>query len=105
MARLAKASCHGSHILFEGQTRFRFVAEAAAAADMSNYVPILVDCDDETRRHPLSVDRGQPELADQSMMDWARFLRDEARTGGYDILDTSAHALATSVDAVSRHFD
>ena len=93
------------HILFEGQTRFRFAAEAAAAADMSNYVPILVDCDDETRRHRLSVDRGQPELADQSMMDWARFLRDEARTGGYDILDTSAQALATSVDAVSRHFD
>jgi len=38
-------------------------------------------------------------------MDWARFLRDEARTGGYDILDTSAQALAASVDAVTRHFD
>ena len=39
------------------------------------------------------------------MMDWARFLRDEARSGGYDILDTSAQALATSVEAVSRYFD
>jgi hypothetical protein len=64
-----------------------------------------VDCDDDTRRHRLSVCRGQPELAGQSMMDWARFLRDESRAGGYDILDTSAQALAASVDAVCRHFE
>ena len=105
MARLAEASRHASHILFEGQTRFRFVAEAAAAAGLANHLPILVDCDDETRSHRLSIDRGQPELADQSMMDWARFLRREAVGDGYGILDTSAQALATGVDAVSRHFD
>ena len=47
----------------------------------------------------------QPELADQSMMDWARFLRDEATSGGCEILDTSALSLAASVEAVARHFD
>ena len=104
MARLAEASRHARHILFEGQTRFRLVAEAAAAAGLSHHVPILVDCDDETPKHRLSFDRGQPELADQTMMDWARFcamrLEPAATTSSI-----RAQALATSVEAVSRFFD
>jgi hypothetical protein len=38
------------------------------------------------------------------MMNWARFLREEARRGGYEILDTSAKSLDISVDQICRHF-
>jgi AAA domain-containing protein len=104
MFRLAGTSRPGGDILFEGQMRLAFLSAAIEAAGLPDCIPILVDCDDETRRRRLSLDRMQPELADQSMMDWARFLRDEAKNGSCEILDTSTLSLAASVAAVSRHF-
>ena len=105
MFRLSAAARRGRHVLFEGQTRFSSVADAAGAAGLSSYVAILVDCDDETRAKRLSMERNQPELADRRMMDWARFLRAEAKSGGYEILDTSSQSVGTSVRRVCRHFD
>jgi len=105
MFRLAGTSRPRGHILFEGQMRLAFLSAAVAAAGLTGCIPVLVDCDDETRKRRLSLDRMQPELADQSMMDWARFLRDEATSAGCEILDTSALSLTASVEAISRHFD
>jgi hypothetical protein len=105
MFRLAGTVHSGRDVLFEGQMRLAFLSAAVEAAGLSGCIPILVDCDDETRTRRLSLDRMQPELAGQSMMDWARFLRDEAKSGGCEILDTSAQSPAASVAAVSRHFD
>ena len=84
-----------SGILFEGQTRPSFLAEAA----MGNfrYTPILIDCDVRTRARRLSHDRQQPELVTDDMMNWARHLRREAQAHGYEILDTSALPLNESV--------
>ena len=104
MFRLAGTVDPGRDVLFEGQMRLAFLSAAIAASGLTDCIPVLVDCDDETRRRRLSLDRMQPELADQSMMDWARFLRDEATSAGCEILDTSALSLAASVEAVSRHF-
>src|SRR5690349_18373585 len=53
MARLASLRRSGRRLLFEGQTRLSFLAEGAAAAGGSDYLPILVDCDDETRSRRL----------------------------------------------------
>jgi hypothetical protein len=80
-----------------------FIKEAAAAADIDDYRLILVDCDDATRTHRLSVERGQPELADANMMNWAAYLRREAQASGLEILDTSHLSLKQSVDNVLRH--
>jgi ABC-type branched-subunit amino acid transport system ATPase component len=102
--RLSAAARRGRHILFEGQTRFSSVSEAALAAGLLDHVAILVDCDDETRCGRLSIDRKQPELADRHMMDWARFLRTEATSGGHEILDTSAQSVDASARHVCRHF-
>ena len=75
MAKLAPLSKSGRRLLFEGQTRLSFLAEGAEAAGIPAYRPILVDCDDETRSMRLRVERDQPELADETMMNWARYLR------------------------------
>src|ERR1700733_1456836 len=93
MAKLAPLSRSGRGLLFEGQTRLSFLAEGAEVAGGPVYLPILVDCDDKTRSRRLSLEREQPELANENMMNWARYLRHEAKESGCEILDTSALSL------------
>ncbi len=93
MAKLAPLCGRGHGLLFEGQTRLSFLAEAAEAAGITAYAPILVDCDDETRATRLSLERRQSELANEAMMTWADYLRRDAKERGCDILDTSGIAL------------
>ncbi|TCU11207.1 AAA family ATPase [Rhizobium sullae] len=76
------------------------IAEGAAAAGWFDYIPILVDCDDEKRAMRLIVDRQQPELANPEMMIWANYLRLEAKANGCDILDTSSVPLDQAVPYV-----
>ena len=97
MARLAPLGRSGRGVLFEGQTRLSFLAEGAEAAGGPAYLPILVDCDDATRSRRLTLERGQPELANENMMNWARYLRCETQRSGCEILDTSAATLEQCV--------
>jgi len=70
MAKLAPLCRSGRRLLFEGQTRLSFLAEGAEAAGDPAYLPILVDCDDKTRSTRILLERKQPELAKENMMDW-----------------------------------
>jgi shikimate kinase len=97
IAKLASVVTATSCVLFEGQTRPSFLAEAATAMGNIRYTLILIDCDDRTRARRLSHDRQQPELITDDMMNWARYLRREAQAHGYDILDTSTLPLHESV--------
>jgi hypothetical protein len=100
MARLAPLGRSGRRVLFEGQTRLSFLAEGAAAAGGCLYAPILVDCDDGTRSGRLLLERRQPELANENMMNWARHLRREAGKYGCEILDTSMLSLEPCISYV-----
>lgn len=91
-------------VLFEGQMRLAFVHEAAAAAGIFDYTVILVDCDDETRRRRLMEERRQANLASDEMINWARFLREEAQIRGDRILDTSCISLDQAVEFVRSQF-
>ena len=102
LARLAPQVRKGRATLLEGQMRPSFIKEAVAAADIDDYRLILIDCDDATRTHRLSVERGQPELADANMMNWAAYLRREAQTNGCEILDTSNLSIGQSADVVLK---
>ena len=102
MERLAPLLADGRTILFEGQTRFAFLKEAAENAGIANWHGVLVDCDDPTRGIRLASHRGQAELANSHMMNWAAFLRREAIAGGYEILDTTDLSLADEVEWVLR---
>jgi hypothetical protein len=105
MLRLAGAAKSTPRLLFEGQTRFSFLAEGAEAAGGLAYTPILVDCDDDTRSRRLTIDRNQPELATTDMMRWARYLRDEAKIHHHPILDTAALSLPDSIDWVMARLE
>ena len=100
IAKLAQAVKTGRKVLFEGQMRLAFLAEGAAAAGALDYLPILVDCDDEIRSKRLITDRGQPELANEEMMIWARYLRREAKDNSCEVLDTSLLSLDEAVSYV-----
>ncbi len=104
MARLAAEAKSAPRLLFEGQTRFSFLADGAAAGGLA-YDPVLVDCDDDARSRRLQIERKQPELASDDMMNWARYLRREANAHGYPVLDTSALALADSVEWVMERLE
>jgi hypothetical protein len=104
MAKLAVVSHHfRRNILLEGQMRLSFVLEAAAAASITNYALILVDCDDATRTRRLTLNRRSPELANSTMMDWAKYLRGEANQLGCNILDTSITPLDVCVEQIWAH--
>jgi len=100
MAPLSPLLTKGRSVLFEDQARFSFLAEAAERAGIGSHSFILIDCDDETRARRLSIDRGQPDLSNPDMMNWAAFLRHEAQTYGCEILDTSNLTVEQGVERV-----
>ena len=103
--KIAPLLAGGKQVLFEGQMRIAFIRDALHASEIENAEILCVDCDDATRTKRLTHDRLQPELASESMMGWASFLRQEALEAGFDILDTTHLSLAESVGAVLSIFE
>jgi len=101
--RLAPIVCNGRRVLFEGQMRIAFIREALELQSLPNAHVILVECEDATRDARLIHDRGQPELANDSMRGWSRYLHGEAVGVGIEILDTSKQTLAECVAHVARY--
>jgi dephospho-CoA kinase len=100
--RIARALTAGRTVLFEGQMRIAFIQEALTVFEIKNSRVLCVECDDVTRTQRLTHDRLQPDLANESMMGWSRYLHEETIKTGYDILDTTNLSLADSVDIVVR---
>jgi len=95
----------GKLVLFDGQMRISFIFEACAAAKITNYKTILVDCDDASRESRLRINRRQPELAAATMMNWARFLRNEADARSILKLDTTRSSIEECVSELLDVFD
>ena len=87
----------GTSVLFEGQMRIAFIKEGLVASKISSARVVLVDCDDITRSERLNVTRGQPDLANPDMMNWARYLREEAHEAQIGVLDTARLSVAECV--------
>lgn len=85
-------------VLFEGQSRISFIQEAIEENNILDVEIILVDCDDAVRDERLRGPRGQPELSNSEMMNWARYLREEALDANLEILDTTERSLDESVE-------
>jgi dephospho-CoA kinase len=68
--------------VLDGQTRPSFIAEACDLNGVTSCRIIAITCSDDARRVRL-LSRGQPELANAQMMEWARYLVAETtRVGG-----------------------
>jgi predicted kinase len=102
--RLAPLVRSGRPVLFEGQMRPDFVREAMEVSGLRAQV-VLVECDDATRRERLVMDRQQAELANEDMLQWARFLRKEADLLKHEVLDTSGRTIEECVERVKGMFE
>ena len=100
LERIAPMLAEGKNVVFEGQMRIAFIREALTACKIKDARVLCVECDDSTRMRRLTYDRLQPELANESMMGWSRYLHREALEAGYEILDTTNLSLSDSVTYV-----
>ena len=77
--------------------RISFILEACKENDISDFQIFLFDCNDEERKKRL-ISRGQSDLANQKMLDWAEYLRNEVVTiPGAIIIDTSSLQIEEAV--------
>ncbi len=100
--RIAKVLASGQPVLFEGQMRIAFVQEALQAHCIEHARIICVECDDSTRIDRLTIERLQPELANENMLGWSRYLHQEAIEAGYEVFDTTGLSPAGSTAHVLR---
>ena len=84
-------------VILEGQARPSFIDDAFAAFGVARAAIALVHCDDEERERRLHA-RGQPELANDEMRSWSRFLLREAIARRLAVIDTTR---ATVEDAAA----
>jgi dephospho-CoA kinase len=77
-----------SPAVLDGQVRQSFIDEACRSAALTDYRIILFDCEDSVRRQRL-LRRGQLDLANDRMSNWARYLREQALLRNETIIDTT----------------
>jgi shikimate kinase len=97
-----KAENLSGPVLFEGQSRISFIQEALKANEIEVAEIVLVDCNDAIRDARLRGPRAQPDLSNPQMMNWARYLREEAQKANLVILDTSNRSIDESVELLAR---
>lgn len=89
IAHIASTLASGRPVLLETQCRIAFLREALDRNGIAHARILLVECDDATRDHRLRHHRHQPELANDSMRSWSRFLHQEALDDHLEVLDTT----------------
>lgn len=77
-----------SNVILDAQTRPSFIEEACKKNGITNYEVILLDCTDDERTSRL-IKRNHRELANEQMMNWAKYLRTESKKLGYRIIDNT----------------
>lgn len=75
-------------IIFEGQVNLKFIKDGFLKNNFSNYKIILIDCSDDVMKERLTC-RNQPELFNNNMKNWLKYLRNQAEDFGIDIINTS----------------
>jgi adenylate kinase family enzyme len=97
--RRMRGALANSHVMLDGQTRPSFIAEACEINDVKSYMVILIDCSDSVRKARL-LQRGQPELANEQMMEWGRYLLRETEKIGGEIINNDDLSVIETADAI-----
>lgn len=99
-AKRIKESIRFAPTILDGQIRPSFIKEACEEIFIPVFEIILFDCTDGVREQRLA-ERGQPELANKKMMNWAKYLRDESLLNGYKIIDNTNYSIQQSLEKFS----
>lgn len=76
-------------IIFEGQVNLDFIKKGFAQHDFLNYTIILLHCDQKKMIDRLKNKRKQPEIVNDDMKNWLKFLHKQAKDFKASIIDTS----------------
>ena len=76
-------------IIFEGQMNLDFIINGFKRHHFDDYKIVLIDCSEEVMINRLIEERKQPELANEDMCNWLRFLRNQAKKYSVAIIDTT----------------
>lgn len=90
-------------VLLDTQCRIAFLQEALSLHRISWARIVLVECNDSVRDARLVDDRRQPELANEDMANWSRYLHQEAVDAGIEILDTGSVSLTQAVARICSY--
>lgn len=82
-------TCHDEKIFFEGQVNLQFIRNAFRKQNFKNYEIILLDCTEKEMGDRLADKRAQPELFTNHMINWLRYVRNQAREMGAKVIDTT----------------
>ena len=74
--------------IFDVHTKPQNIENACNDFGIIDYVVILLDCSDDERKNRL-IERGQPHLINDSLFEWALFLRDEAVKRDYIVIENT----------------
>src|SRR5262245_30389453 len=88
-------------VILDGQTRQSFIEEACRLEGLSDYKIVLFHCEDAVRGARVNA-RGQPELANTKMANWAKYLRQWALDRGDVVIDTTALTMEEAADELER---
>ena len=99
--KLAATRSQGQPVLLDCQCRIAFLQEALSSGRITDARIILVECPDLTREERLRG-RGSPELVNEQMRGWSRYLHQEAVEAGLEILNT---AVTPQEESVKRIFN
>ena len=77
-------------IIFEGQYNLDFAIDACKKFCVEEYRIVVATVPDKVMTERLISMRNQPELVNENMFNWSKFLRTQGEAKGSLILDTSA---------------
>ena len=83
-------------LLFEGSTNMDFIQSTFEKLGYNAYQIVLIDCEEDTMTHRLIHERDQPELVNEDMKNWLKYLRKQAIKRGVPIINTSHQSLEES---------
>jgi deoxyadenosine/deoxycytidine kinase len=76
-------------VFLEGQVNLQFIRNGFEKIPFSNYIVILLDCSEEEMENRLTCHRRQPELFNDDMRNWLKYLRNHAQEFGAIRIDTT----------------
>jgi thymidylate kinase len=84
-------------VVLEGQVNIDFIYGAFADHNFSAFNVILIDCSEAEMIRRLRSDRGQPDLANESMKTWSAYLRKQAEERRLPVIETSRLSIGDGV--------
>ena len=89
-------------VILEGQVNLDFIISAFEGYNFNYYKIILIHCDDKTRHDRLHQVRNRSELVNDTMDNWAAFLKKQAIDKNVSILDTSFMNINEMLNQLSK---